>query len=209
MPDAELSFIDVPPNVGELRQIDVIDVHKQESIVMSVKEFCQAFETPLEKRTSTLNCLSLEVSGLPLGDEVMPPLVARMLCWVTNVWPQSIQERWEGGEPPQVQKYCIMSMQGSFTGMISAIFNIFASIFLISDFHIDFGGTSVWYHIFKGEKIFYFIAPTTNNLSLYERWQRMSGQNETFLGDMVDKCYKLEAKEGQTVFIPTGKKLKT
>ena len=32
----------------------------------------------------------------------------------------------------------------------------------------------------------------------------MSGQNETFLGDMVDKCYKLVVKEGQTVFIPTG-----
>lgn len=32
----------------------------------------------------------------------------------------------------------------------------------------------------------------------------MSGQSETFLGDMVDKCYKLVAKEGQTVFIPTG-----
>ena len=25
-----------------------------------------------------------------------------------------------------------------------------------------------------------------------------------FLGDMVDKCYKLVAQEGQTVFIPTG-----
>jgi hypothetical protein len=22
-----------------------------------------------------------------------------------------------------------------------------------TDFHIDFGGTSVWYHIFKGEKV--------------------------------------------------------
>ena len=76
--------------------------------------------------------------------------------------------------------------------------------FLFTDFHIDFGGTSVWYHIFKGEKIFYFIQPTSTNLSLYERWQRMSGQNETFLGDMVDKCYKLVAKEGSTVFIPTG-----
>ena len=26
-----------------------------------------------------------------------------------------------------------------------------------SDFHIDFGGTSVWYHIHRGEKIFYLI----------------------------------------------------
>ena len=73
-----------------------------------------------------------------------------------------------------------------------------------ADFHIDFGGTSVWYHIFEGEKIFYFIQPTSNNLSLYERWQRMAGQSETFLGDMVDKCYRLVIKQGQTVFIPTG-----
>ena len=103
-------------SVGEDRPIDVIDVHSQETIVMSVKEFCEAFETPVEYRTSVLNCLSLEVTNLPLGDVVMPPLVARMLCWVTNVWPQSVQERWEGGEPPQVQKYCIMSMEGSYTG---------------------------------------------------------------------------------------------
>ena len=48
------------------------------------------------------------------------------------------------------------------------------------------------------------IEPTINNLSLYERWQRLSGQNETFLGDMVDKVYKVSVKEGQTLFIPTG-----
>ena len=87
---------------------------------------------------------------------------------------------------------------------ISPTIKLYHFILYFPDFHIDFGGTSVWYHIFKGEKIFYFIQPTSNNLSLYERWQRMSGQNETFLGDMVDKCYKLVAKEGATVFIPTG-----
>ena len=53
--------------VGEDKVIDVIDVHTQETIVMNVKEFCQAFETPVEERTSTLNCLGLEVSELPLG----------------------------------------------------------------------------------------------------------------------------------------------
>ena len=108
-------------SIGEDRQIDVIDVRSQEAIVMNIKEFCEAFTTPAPERPSTLNCLSLEVSELPLGDEVVPPLVARMLCWVTNVWPQSIQERWEGGEPPQVQKYCIMSMEGSYTGTKSKL----------------------------------------------------------------------------------------
>ena len=53
--------------MGEDKVIDVIDVHTQETIVMNVKEFCQAFETPVEDRTATLNCLSLEVSDLALG----------------------------------------------------------------------------------------------------------------------------------------------
>lgn len=33
-------------------------------------------------------------------------------------------------------RYCLMSVKGCFT-----------------DFHIDFGGTSVWYHVFKGGKV--------------------------------------------------------
>ena len=73
-----------------------------------------------------------------------------------------------------------------------------------TDFHIDFGGTSVWYHAFSGEKHFFLIKPTPGNLSLYERWMCLSNKSETFLGDMVDKCYKLELKQGQTLFIPTG-----
>ena len=27
-----------------------------------------------------------------------------------------------------------------------------------TDFHIDFGGTSVWYHILKGEKVIFIIV---------------------------------------------------
>lgn len=33
-------------------------------------------------------------------------------------------------------RYCLMSVKGCYT-----------------DFHIDFGGTSVWYHVFKGSKV--------------------------------------------------------
>lgn len=33
-------------------------------------------------------------------------------------------------------RYCLMSVKGCYT-----------------DFHIDFGGTSVWYHVFKGCKV--------------------------------------------------------
>lgn len=35
-------------------------------------------------------------------------------------------------ERPNVQKYCLMGVKDSYT-----------------DFHIDFGGTSVWYHVLR------------------------------------------------------------
>lgn len=73
-----------------------------------------------------------------------------------------------------------------------------------TDFHIDFGGTSVWYHILRGEKIFYFIRPTPANLTLYQHWMTSSTQSETFFGDQVDQCYKCILRQGQTMLIPTG-----
>lgn len=35
-----------------------------------------------------------------------------------------------------LHRYCLMSVEGCYT-----------------DFHIDFGGTSVWYHILRGSKV--------------------------------------------------------
>ena len=51
----------------------------------------------------------------------------------------------------QVQHYCLMGCEGSYT-----------------DFHIDFGGTSVWYHVVKGEKRFFMLPPTPENIKAYE-----------------------------------------
>uniref|UniRef100_A0A8C9JAR3 Histone lysine demethylase PHF8 n=1 Tax=Panthera tigris altaica TaxID=74533 RepID=A0A8C9JAR3_PANTA len=117
-----------------------------------------------------------------LSNLVETPKIVRKLSWVENLWPEEcIFER------PNVQKYCLMSVRDSYT-----------------DFHIDFGGTSVWYHVLKGEKIFYLIRPTNANLTLFECWSSSSNQNEMFFGDQVDKCYKCSVKQGQTLFIPTG-----
>lgn len=43
-----------------------------------------------------------------------------------------------------------------------------------TDFHIDFGGTSVWYHILRGKKVFWLIPPTPLNMELYEQWVMIS-----------------------------------
>lgn len=58
-----------------------------------------------------------------------------------------------------------------------------------TDFHIDFGGTSVWYHVLRGEKIFYFVKPTPANMTLYSQWMTSTNQSETFFGDQVHFRY--------------------
>lgn len=66
----------------------------------------------------------------------------RQIDWVDCVWPRHLKESQteatnvlEEMKYPKVQKYCLMSVKGCYT-----------------DFHVDFGGTSVWYHILKGNK---------------------------------------------------------
>uniref|UniRef100_A0AC11D7Y9 Uncharacterized protein n=1 Tax=Ovis aries TaxID=9940 RepID=A0AC11D7Y9_SHEEP len=73
-----------------------------------------------------------------------------------------------------------------------------------TDFHIDFGGTSVWYHVFRGGKIFWLIPPTLHNLALYEEWVLSGKQSDIFLGDRVERCQRIELKQGYTFFIPSG-----
>ena len=36
-----------------------------------------------------------------------------------------------------------------------------------SNFHIDFGGSSVWYNVVRGEKIFLLVPPTEENLKKF------------------------------------------
>lgn len=88
---------------------------------------------------------------------------------------------------PKVQKYCLMSVAGCYT-----------------DFHIDFGGTSVWYHIIKGSKVFWLIPPTETNLKIYEQWTLSGKQGNVFFGDLVEKCGKIKLEAGNTFFIPSG-----
>lgn len=50
-----------------------------------------------------------------------------------------------------VAYYCLMSVGDSYI-----------------DFHIDFGGSSVYYHILKGTKTSFFIPPEDRYLKKYE-----------------------------------------
>uniref|UniRef100_A0A8C9YIR1 PHD finger protein 8 n=1 Tax=Sander lucioperca TaxID=283035 RepID=A0A8C9YIR1_SANLU len=180
LPPASFGVSDVEHYIGSDKQIDVIDVSRQCDLKMRLGDFVEYYNSP--NRDRVLNVISLEFSETRLSNLVETPKIVRKLSWVENLWPEeSVFER------PNVQKYCLMGVKDSYT-----------------DFHIDFGGTSVWYHVLRGEKIFYLISPTAANLALFERWSSSSNQNEMFFGDQVDMCYKCSVKQGNTLFIPTG-----
>uniref|UniRef100_A0AAX7T1D1 PHD finger protein 8 n=1 Tax=Astatotilapia calliptera TaxID=8154 RepID=A0AAX7T1D1_ASTCA len=180
LPPSSFGVSDVEHYIGSDKQIDVIDVSRQCDLKMRLGDFVEHYNSP--NRDRVLNVISLEFSETRLSNLVETPKIVRKLSWVENLWPEeSVFER------PNVQKYCLMGVKDSYT-----------------DFHIDFGGTSVWYHVLRGEKIFYLISPTPANLALFERWSSSSNQNEMFFGDQVDMCYKCSVKQGNTLFIPTG-----
>lgn len=75
-----------------------------------------------------------------------------------------------------------------------------------TDFHIDFGGTSVWYHIVDGRKDFLLIPPTETNLKKYEEWLCSPNQNDIFFGNVVEpgECFRVKMDQGMTLIIPTA-----
>ncbi|KAM3185758.1 hypothetical protein ACTXT7_005729 [Hymenolepis weldensis] len=151
-------------------QIAVIDVESQCDSMMPLGEFVDKFYEKPRKRI--LNVLSFEYSRTKLATYIRPPHVVKELSLVDNCWAEPADEDDEIGpvasEKPYVQKYCLMSMAGSYT-----------------DFHIDFGGSSVWYHVLWGEKIFYVTPPSKPYLDAYWAWNGLIDNRRVFYLDTL------------------------
>uniref|UniRef100_A0A671VNP0 [histone H3]-dimethyl-L-lysine(36) demethylase n=1 Tax=Sparus aurata TaxID=8175 RepID=A0A671VNP0_SPAAU len=194
MPDPDFSVNDVKMFVGSRRMIDVMDVSTQKGTEMSMAQWTRYYETPPSQREKLYNVISLEFSHTKLENLVKRPTTVDLIDWVDNMWPRHLKERQRDStnsindmQYPKVQKYCLMSVEGCYT-----------------DFHIDFGGTSVWYHILRGSKVFWLIPPTPQNLELYENWVLSGKQGDVFLGDRASECQRIELKQGCTFIIPSG-----
>uniref|UniRef100_A0A673MXR8 [histone H3]-dimethyl-L-lysine(36) demethylase n=1 Tax=Sinocyclocheilus rhinocerous TaxID=307959 RepID=A0A673MXR8_9TELE len=194
MPDPDFSVNDVKSLVGSRRMIDVMDVSTQKGTEMSMMQWKSYYATPPSQREKLYNVISLEFSHTKLESYVKRPTTVDMIDWVDNMWPRHLKERQRDAtnsitdmQYPKVQKYCLMSVQGCYT-----------------DFHIDFGGTSVWYYILRGCKVFWLIPPTPQNLELYENWVLSGKQGDIFLGDKATDCQRIELKQGYTFIIPSG-----
>ncbi|KAF1985735.1 hypothetical protein K402DRAFT_356641 [Aulographum hederae CBS 113979] len=167
---------------GPEEKVDVIDVKIQEGEDKrwSMRQWADYYEEEGENK-KIRNVISLEVSKSKLGRLIQRPQVVRDLDLQDSVWPSDL------ANPPKVQFYCLMSVADCYT-----------------DFHIDFGGSSVYYHILKGKKTFFFIPPTKQHLKKYEDWCLSPAQNHTYLPDQTRECYRVDLSEGDTMLIPSG-----
>ncbi|EME32492.1 jumonji superfamily protein [Galdieria sulphuraria] len=197
--------------VGDSCAVEVLDVATQSEVYpqWTLGQWLTYFQTRKDKRKAILNVLSLEVSHTKLSSYIRAPVLVRDIDWIQNSWPKtrkqsclhelnkyfsqnlSESEKQNRKIPlityPKVQLYCLMSVAGAYT-----------------DFHIDFGGSSVWYHVIFGKKIFYLIRPTKKNLEAFERWTTSPFQSSIFFGDEVDECSWIIVAAGNTFFIPSG-----
>ncbi|ESO95380.1 hypothetical protein LOTGIDRAFT_52553, partial [Lottia gigantea] len=192
VPSENFKVAEVKQCVGNRRVLDVMDVNTQRGMEMSMKDWVRYYENP--ERDRLLNVISLEFSHTRLANYVESPTLVRQIDWVDRVWPRHLKDCQTEStnvidkmKYPKVQKYCLMSVEGCYT-----------------DFHIDFGGTSVWYHILHGEKVFWLIPPTEKNIAIYENWILSGKQGDVFLADQVESCQMLELKAGYTFIIPSG-----
>ncbi|KAF2436155.1 hypothetical protein EJ08DRAFT_692039 [Tothia fuscella] len=167
---------------GPENQVPVIDVKSQEGDgkKWTVGKWADYYESTGDKVIR--NVISLEVSKTPFGKLIRRPKVVRDLDLQDSVWPRNESRK-------SVGFYCLMSVADSYT-----------------DFHIDFGGSSVYYHILKGKKVFFFIPPTKVNLQKYEEWNTLASQNWTWLPDQTKtkECFRVDLYPGDTMLIPSG-----
>lgn len=170
---------------GPEERVEVIDVKSQqgEDKRWNMQKWADYYESN-ESDKPVRNVISLEVSQSKLGRLIRRPKVVRDLDLQDAVWPEELKAI---GEYPKVQFYCLMSVADCYT-----------------DFHIDFGGSSVYYHILKGKKTFFFIPPKDKHLKKYEEWCNSPAQDSIFLGNQTKECYRVDLSEGDTMLIPSG-----
>ncbi|KAF9532383.1 jumonji superfamily protein [Crepidotus variabilis] len=186
MPPEGLTVEHVAEYIGEDQPVEVVDVASQSSSPgWNLGKWADYIELEPSKRDKILNVISLEISGTELANMILPPKFVRDLDWVENFWPGTKKNK--QNNYPKVQLYCLMGVANAWT-----------------DWHIDFAGSSVYYHIHHGSKVFYFIRPTPANLAAYEKWSGSELQYTTWLGDMCDDVYKVELVQGNTMIIPSG-----
>ena len=181
--EALLTLRGIVAAVGPDTPVDTIECTTQEpGPRQTLEQYAAYLEAPAAERELLLNCVSLPLKGTLLDEEIVIPALVRELDLVEQVWPPPPAQ-----EPPSALLYALLSPAGAYT-----------------DFHVDFGGSSVWYHVLSGHKTFLLAPPDAANHAAFEAWAGSSRQRTTFYADSAHDCMRVEVGAGDTVFLPGG-----
>ena len=128
-----------------------------------------------------LNVVSLSLANTELEHILQAPQIVQKTDLVRIAWPEDCLPI------PKAELYALMSPKGCYT-----------------DWHVDFGGSSVWYHVISGSKYFALAPPTPHNLKAFAAWASSSKQSSLSLLPYLKDPVLYSLKPGQTMLIPGG-----
>ncbi|CAO4374539.1 unnamed protein product [Caenorhabditis nigoni] len=197
MPGPDFDLEDVVNIMSPDYEVDTIDVFNQNTYSMKLSTFLEKFRDK-SPRFLLYNFLSLEFSdNETMKNLAKPPKYVQDISIVGKLWPDTSSEAYNEllssglflpeDNRPKVEQFCLAGMAHSYT-----------------DFHVDFGGSSVYYHIFKGQKIFYIAEPTEANLAAYEAHETSHSSSEWFGDKIKGQVKRVVINQGETLLIPAG-----
>ena len=192
LPTLPLRVADVAEGVGVDAPVPTLDVARQADGPrgLTLGAFAAYWDDVAARRKRLLNCVSLSLARTRLGDDVAPPAAVAALDLLADAWPAgdvADADCSDEAPRPEVLLYALMSPAGSYT-----------------DWHVDFGGSAVWYHLLSGTKVFLLAPPSAANLAAFEAWAASPAQARTFLGASLAGTQRVELAAGDTLLIPSG-----
>ena len=135
-----------------LNLLDIDVATQREDKGWNLGKWGDYYESPANERDRIRNVISLEISETKLAEKILPPRLVRQIDWVEQAWP--VNKRKGAAQYPKVQLYCLMSVAQCWT--VRSFFPrryVLFDLRLLQDWHVDFAGSSVYYHILRGAKV--------------------------------------------------------
>lgn len=202
IPEDRLGFDGLERYVDPSLEIPTIDVETQgEGPMMSLRDLKAYFDTPEKNRSRLLNVVSFNLGYTALDGYIVPPAVVRDMDVVGRVWPSG-DARYQKDDNPFSETHT-KKMEEAYSCPKTLAYLLMGPAGAYTDWHVDMGGSSVWYHVIRGSKIFMAAPDTEHNKNEFVSWSSSEEQVE-FLGDRLERCVRLRLMAGDTLFLPGG-----
>lgn len=202
IPEDRLGFDVLERYVDPSLEIPTIDVETQgEGPMMSLRDLKAYFDTPEKNRSRLLNVVSFNLGYTALDGYIVPPAVVRDMDVVGRCWPSG-DARYQKDDNPFSETH-MRKVEEAYSCPKTLAYLLMGPAGAYTDWHVDMGGSSVWYHVIRGSKIFMAAPDTEHNRNEFVSWSSSEEQVE-FLGDRLEKCVRLRLMAGDTLFLPGG-----